>query len=328
METTTTTSITQPRKALFCDSVTRDCQEANVSSAVTQFLHDNIPQVQQESHEVRIAKWISFCQSWKADPLLPTIGLVADYLLELQKAFVWGKTVAKYLAVLPDYWSPKYSFIMESPIIRKVVEVSKQLKPIIPELPHTMWDPDKVLNFIMNMPPNDKLEPQVLAGKLIVLLLLSSGHRKSDLMKMDTRPQFMLRTEEAYYFALNAPSKGYRNEAHAFMQYVEVRKYSDNEKICPYMTLDDYFKYLHSYPTISHHSLLVITVPPFSPASNDSVRRWGNDLLRQVGVPAAFKLHSAWSVHASKSHQLGDTLDEIMKRCAWAQLSTFFNHYL
>ena len=89
-----------------------------------------------------------------------------------------------------------------------------------------------------------ELEPQQLAGKLVVLLMLSLGLQKSDLLKLNTRPQHMLHTDEAYYFALNVPSKGYKSESHAFMQYMEFKKYLDEPKICPYLTLNDYLQYL------------------------------------------------------------------------------------
>ena len=112
------------------------------------------------------------------------------------------------------------------------------------------------------------------------------------------------------------------------MQYVEFRKYPDKPKICPYVTMDDYIQYLLSYLTICHNSFFVITVPLYSPASWDSLKRWGIEFLRSAGVPTNFKLHSTQAAHASKSIQLGDSLDDVMNRCAWAQSSTFFTYYL
>ena len=149
VETSSLTPTTETHKTLFCHTVTRACKEAKVSPAVTKFLHDNIPKTKQEGCGVRIVRWISFCESRKTDPLSLTIGILADYLLELQEKFQRGKTVSEYLNVLPDYWPTEFNYIMDSPIICPVLEVAYHLKPQLPELHPTMWDPDIVLSFMI-----------------------------------------------------------------------------------------------------------------------------------------------------------------------------------
>ena len=133
-----------------------------------------------------------FCDTREADPLSPSVGLVADYLLDLQQNFQCGKTVAEYLQILQEYWPARYNYILESPIIKQLLDISKNLKPIVPELNPTMWDPDVVLNYMLQLPQNTELEPEKLVGNLVVLLMLSSGRHKSDLLKLDICPQHML----------------------------------------------------------------------------------------------------------------------------------------
>ena len=114
------------------------------------------------------------------------------------------------------------------------------------------------------------------------------------------------------------------------MQYVEFRKLPDGFKnICPYSALSNYLKrFSVQRGKVSHNHLLIITVPPYTPTSTDTLKRLGVDYLTSAGIEKSSHLvNHIRSAHASVSTALGEPLDSIMQHCTWAQKSTFYKYY-
>ena len=232
------------------------------------------------------------------------------------------------MAALKQFLAPPYVHLLDKQLLHKLLSKTAATQRPLPDVTSETWDAERVLSGALQLPDNEELDMQVLMGKLVVLLLLSSGRRKCDLMKCAVDSKHMVRTPDSYYFALSAPSKGYRNTSHSYMQFIQFKKYPTVPKICPYAALDYYFTHLRGF-RLPHHDLFAIIGGKRTPASPDTVRRWGVTFLKAVGVePEKAVLCQTRAAHASISFNSGDSLESIMSRCAWARTSTFYQFYL
>ena len=206
-------------------------------------------------------------------------------------------------------------------------------KPIIPKLPAETWDPELLLDFILSLPANENLEPMVLTGKCLILMMLASGRRKCDMMLLQVDDKHMTITDDIIHFTLYGPSKGFRNcRDHDFMQHIDFQKYPHPfpyTKVCPYTTIRDYIKQIRNRVTrfLPPHNKFFVKLTDGGPPSSDTLRRWGKDFLHDSGVLTT-SLNSLHSASSSKMFFLGASLQTIMDKCAWVKSSIFFKFYL
>ena len=85
--------------------------------------------------------------------------------------------------------------------------------------------------------------------------MLSSGHRKADIMALDISPNYMKKTPAAYYCAMARSSKGNRSGKNNLMQFIEFHKFDKEPKWCQYRVLTDYLeRVMYSFPEIADNN--------------------------------------------------------------------------
>ena len=150
-----------------------------------------------------------------------------DYLIFLHGRMANIGIVNKYFGELKNFLHPSSVTLLENPIFKEMLHAYRYKKPVIPKLPAETWDPELLLDYMLSLPPNEELEPMVLTGKLLVLMMLASGRHKCDMMLLQVDDQHMRITDDAIHFTLAGPSKGFRNpKDHAFMQHIVFQKIS------------------------------------------------------------------------------------------------------
>ena len=77
-------------------------------------------------------------------------------------------------------------------------------------LPEEIWDADQVIFHFIEMPDNVALNNLQLSKKCFLLLMISSGRRKANLLALDVSDKFMKKTEDTFYCAMAKWSKGNR----------------------------------------------------------------------------------------------------------------------
>ena len=262
----------------------------------------------------------------------PTLENLVDYLIFLHGRMANIGIVNNYFGELKNFLHPSSVTLLQNPIFKEMLHACRYKKLVLPKLPTETWDPELLLDYMLSLPPNEELEPMVLTGKLLVLMMLASGRRKCDMLLLQVDDEHMKIMDDAIHFALSGPSKGFRHrKEHAFMQHMVFQKYPHPfpyDKVCPYKTIWDYIRLIcNRVSYTSPHDKLFVKLTDGDPPSSDTLKRWGKDFLSDSGVfaPTLNSLHSASS---SKMFFMGVSLQTIMDRCAWAKSSTFIKFYL
>ena len=74
--------------------------------------------------------------------------------------------------------------------------------------------------------------------------------------------------------------------------------------------------------------LVISHVPPYKPASKNTIARWTREVLAMSGVQVqCYKAHSIRGASASKLAVLNVPVEEIMKKAFWKKESTFRRFY-
>ena len=110
------------------------------------------------------------------------------------------------------------------------------------------------------------------------------------------------------------------------IHYITIKKFADNPNICPLLAVQHYIcktSVLHTT-----QSLFIITQSPFRAAANMTLRKWILTGLDQAGIDIS--RYSATSTHhasSSKAFYVSVSVDDIMKRAGWYNVSSFVLHY-
>ena len=205
-------------KTLHSHTIWRQEGSTTVSRKVASFLAGTKPRSTIRLTCTRIAKWRSFCLEQEIDRDCPTLENLVDYLIFLHSRMANIGIVNIYFGELKHFLHPSSVTLLQSSIFTEMLHTCKYKKPVIPKLPAETWDPELLLDYMLSLLPNEELEPMVLTGKLLVLMMLASGRHKCDMMLLQVDDQHMRITNDAIHFTLAGPSKGFRNSKdHAFM---------------------------------------------------------------------------------------------------------------
>ena len=110
------------------------------------------------------------------------------------------------------------------------------------------------------------------------------------------------------------------------MRYIVLKTFSENVNLCPVTAVRSY---IHRTSVIrTSQKLFVTTQSPFQAASTMTVRRWVLTALFQAGIDVnRYSAKTTRHASSSKAYFVGVSLDTVMNRAGWQNVSSFVIHY-
>ena len=272
--------------------------------------------------------WHLFARSRSFNPYMPSVRNVLMYfhwkfhhsnitnprsLLNVRSALKW--TV-----------NSSYHYVIDNILVSRYIAGLFNLHPLPPRPIKDIWDVNQVLAYWDAQPPSRDLPLMLLSQKTVILLLISTMRRCSDIMAMRV-DNFYAQPNTLVFPLLTFPKTFSVNNNHDDMlRHILVKKFADNPQVCPLLTLQHY---IHRTRAIRQsHNLFVTTQSPFKAASSMTVRRWILTGLYQAGIDIEkYSASSTRHASSSKAYLVGVSVDAVMKRAGWLNISSFVMHY-
>jgi integrase len=180
-----------------------------------------------------------------------------------------------------------------------------------------VWNPRRVLDRIASSPkPTDLIKA---GGETAVLLMLATGSRLSDILKLRAHYEKMDFGVRLFLFT---PRK--TDLRKQFVAHIDVAFFPENRRICPARAVLRYLRLAYAL-RLTHDDRFFISSKG-RPAAQKTVKRWIESQLRLSGVIAA--AGSIRSASTSAAYLSGIDVDAIMKSAGWKREETWRRHYL
>jgi site-specific recombinase XerD len=195
----------------------------------------------------------------------------------------------------------------------------KGMKPLChpPKPKYHVWNPCRVLDWIAAAPkPVDLITA---GGEAAVLLLLATGSRLSDILRLRARFE---KTNYGVRLFLFEPRK--TDLRKQFVGHLDVGYFPENRRICPARALLCYLRLAFPLRQTAVNCCFISSTG--HPASQQTVERWIEDQLKQSGVVTS--AGSLCSASTSAAFLSGVDVDAILKSVGWKREETWRRHYL
>ena len=189
------------------------------------------------------------------------------------------------------------------------------------------WNVDVVLDYLTRAGDSDAIPLNNLAGKVCMLIMLSTMHRMGDVYQLDITE--MKGKDDYVSFRLKNPTKTFTDNNCDFrtmgLQTLVLCRFDDC-KLCPMRAVLDYICHTEGIRGEIKQLFLVVG-PNVKAASIQSVTRWTKQILTNAGL-RQFMIHSSRSASASCALLLGLPIDSILNQAGWKSRSTFVKNYM
>ena len=165
----------------------------------------------------------------------------------------------------------------------------------------------------------------LLAQKTTILILISTMRRRHELLAMHLDHVFYY--PNSMVFALDVYPKTFtlRNRLEN-LRYITIRTFPENPNLCPLRTLQEYLR--KTSIIRNSRKVFIITQTPFKGIAKLTLRRWVLTGLANADVDVE-KYAAGCIRHASssKAYYAGVSIDTVLLRAGWTQMSSFVTHY-
>ena len=285
-----------------------------------------------QNYNTVIKRWMLFCTQEKKDKFELTLNACLSFLDYLAfdrklpvKAVMFSGSVFRTCRRMSgsSFSDP------ELDIINKHVHASfnRTKTSRKPTTRQYSWDVNIVLKFIQSLPPNKELTLQKLAGKLGMLILLSTMCRSQELMML--KLSCMKFTDRSVIFTLPTPTKTYNVNSMSCqdLQKLKIAALPKLKKLCPVTTLQDYLSQT-AHLRQGQDALFVLNGDPkYGAAARQTVVRWVKKIMLLAGLKDQ-QIHTTRSAAATNALLMGLPLDRIVAKGGWRSPSTFINYYM
>ena len=285
-------------------------------------------------YRVYIRKWAAFCKNHNLDPLNTSVIHGTNFLLELYDNGSSYSALNTARSALSSVVHQIDGFDFgKHPIIKRFLMGVFKNRPNLPKY-HTIYDPDKVLDYLREMPTwrklaskgplkvNVEIDIRVLTLKITTLLAFASGHRSQSLSFLSLDHMDINDNHITLYIP-----KIVKNTSPSFHPSpIDLPAFPEDENICPVKNIIDYIK--ATEPKRKSRNL-IISFATFSAVTSQTIRRYITTVLEAAGIDIT--TFSAGSTrHASNSQKkFADVpLEQILKCGGWKNDSSFKKHYL
>ena len=250
---------------------------------------------------------------------------VLAFLHAKHKDNVQANTLFSYKTALKWIINTSHHAILDSVLISRYLAGLFNLFPRPPKRNKDIWDVNTVLDYWDRQPFNSELTLMMLSQKVVLLILISTMHRRSELLAMNISS--VLYQPNCMMFPLDTYPKTYSmfNQLEE-LYYITVRKYAANPNICPLLALQAYIR--KTSVICSTKKLFITTQNPYRQIANMMLRRWILTSLNDAGIDIT-KYAPRTTCHAlsSKAYFAGVNVDQVMLRAGWTNISSFVTHY-
>ena len=226
--------------------------------------------------------------------------------------------------IVGEQLSPAQKFLVD-----KYVAAALNTNP--PHIRHqsSTWDVNILLDYLVKLGPNSKIEKiNILAGKLVLQLLLTQMCRSGEVAQLQLSSMRLL--QGAVQFQLMKPTKTYSVQnagAAKRLQLMTIKEFEANPLLCPLTTLLSYIECTKFRRGNVDNLFVLVTTQQPRAASRETVVRWGKEIMKLAGL-GTFKIHSSRAASSTSALLMGMPLDHIIAKVGWVKASTFIKYYM
>lgn len=183
------------------------------------------------------------------------------------------------------------------------------------------WDPLLVLNYLEKFFPHSSIPLSELSKKILMLLMLITGHRLQTIALIKTDSIIIGPDEIQIFITDRIKTSGTRAE----QPVLHIPYFLEKPELCVASALLHYLERTANLRENSLEYLFISLKEPYKNISKQTLARWIKNVLKEAGVNVS--LFSAHSVrHASTSMALrnGISVDVIRKTAGWSASSNTF----
>ncbi len=286
------------------------------------------PQTVQQ-YSVHWRRWEKFAEERQWQPRTPT---EIQVLIYLQDKVDWAEAhkstnvvgnIESTISALKHYSDHMEKVLSSNRVYRFKKGLFHKFPPVLTK-PASMWDPDKVLQYIKDTHVD---QPALLdlAARTAFLLLISTKRRKGELRALSL--DAMRDGHDETVFKLTQLPKMYSlGNQNPELRRFRVQEFPQDQRICQHTVLKKYIQKTEALR--AGPELFCTCTPPFTQASAMTINRWILKLMSAAGIDTdQFKARSTRHASTSMAWDKGESLDKIMSEAGWRSRSTFAKHY-
>ena len=261
-------------------------------------------------------RWVDFCKIEKR----PAVGFslrqslaYLDYCVnDLHLTFYAIRASKEFLFAVSRLLIKLFSESDKECITKYIQGVFNKRPPIPCRNRMVTWNVDVVLDYFTSAVDNEGLPLNDLAGKISMLVMLSTMCRLSDVSQLDINN--MTETPNFLEFRLDTLTKTFTEYNMAFggsgLQTLTLHRFVDDERLCPVQVILKYISRTAGFCG-QVHRLFVIVGEWSKQASMQSISCWTKLILNKAGL-GQFTVHSGRSASSSCALLLGMPIDAIL----------------
>ena len=275
-------------------------------------------------------RWLRFCAETKKDKYdmnvnncLEFFSFLTDNLqiplsqLRICRSFL---SISRKLARIP------YSE-NDIALLKKYLNGVINEKPQLVKKPRTSWDVECLLKYFQSISDNDSLPIPSLAGKLALLILLSTMCRSGEVVHLRISQIEISNNGKKVVFHIPGPTKtmNFDTFQHHGLQHLTISKLSEEPKICPVQCLQ---AYINRTKTLRcGEDRLFIIAESGRGAARQTILRWVRRHFRKAGI-LNYAVHSTRAASSTTALLMGMSVDEIVAKVGWLNNTTFVRVYM
>ena len=285
----------------------------------------------QADHGVATRRWLQFCKEKEKDKFDLNVSNVLGFL---EYCFFEKKVTYIMLTKLLSFAliSRKIAGIPlnegEHLRINKFMTACFNAAPPIPKKKPGTWDINILLDYLVGLGDNKTLSVNSPAGKSLILILLSTMCRGSELLLLKVTNMSVI--HGGIEFVLDTPMKTYNRLNFTIrpnLQKLTISSFDENPLLCPVKTLLDYLETMTAFRGFIELVFICCLSDHTRLASKDTINCWIKTHMAAAGL-GDFEVKS--SHHASSTTALlsGIPLDKLIDQVGWSTASTFVSNYM
>ena len=274
----------------------------------------------QQQYKAHVDRWVLYTSQMGENTHNPSsINVVINFLQFCKDHFHWGySSVNTAKSAIQNMVTVQGRNISEFKILQDFMKGVLRENPVAPRYSH-IWDPQSVLTHVSQWGLPHSLSLKLLVQKLLILLLLCSGHRLQTVFNFTV--DCLDFTVDGFQFTIR---KVLKKKTSATV--VHYKSFPQSPSLCPKLHL---IEYLHrSAQHRTSPQLFLSYQQPFQAVTQSTLSRWVTQVLASSGIDVGiFKPHSTRAASTSGAARGGATIDTILSAAGWSSQSTFTSWY-
>ena len=308
------------------DSIRKALEKEGLSSEACELIAGSRKRGTTKSYQYAWEKWVNWCDSREVDPFNGPISLVLNFLADLFKKGLVGRTIGTYRSAISAFHLPVDGIsVGRHPRVSALMGGVSNLRPLQPKYAFT-WEVETVLRYLKSWPPNEDLTTKSLSLKLAMLLSLTAISRSSELQLLDLA--YLSKFSSKYSFETCGTMKHLKRNQKA--KPIEFYVFADDTDLCPVEIIKAYESRSKSWRGQKGEvsKLFLSIVKPHQPITSTSIARWIKILLDMAGVDVSiFQAHSVRGASSSRALTKGLSVKAILDKGNWSRESTWQKFY-